>query len=535
MPRLFSRFRRSLGTARRLAQILTVFFELGFEELIGRAGLGRFVGLRCRLRCWWNCNCHAPGKPSACAHGLPVEVRFRMALERLGPTFMKMGQVLSVRPDLVPPKLAEELKKLQERAPEIPFEVVKKTVEEELGKPLSELFERFEERPVGSASLAQVHRAVVRPTGMVVAVKVQRPGVREVIEKDLDVLRFLAAALERTSERARGFRPRKTVEEFARWTLRELDFTLEGKNADRFRANFRNWKGVRVPWVCWKHTTPRVLTLEFIEGVRLNDLKGIARLGVAPAQVVSLGVRMVLKQILEDGFFHGDPHPGNLLVCDGGTIALLDLGMVGSIGEREKRWMISYWLKVFTGDTEGAFDRLLENVELGPGADIEAFRREYLEVVASWQASTGRAANMARTFHRLTTHGSKYGVFFPPDQILMAKAMMTIEGVALELDPGLNITREARPFVEKLVRKQVDPLRTLRSLAARLPELMDVLESYPEMQLRMMRRIERGDLGVRLSRADVEALGAEVRGGMRRLWLVLAAAFLAGLAVARFF
>ncbi len=527
--------RQFAGDAGRLREIMAVVFEGGFETLVDRAGLGGEVPLDCRLKHRRDCKCdHPEDGPCEMAHTLPAPVRLRLILEQLGPTFVKMGQVLSIRPDLIPVEFTEELKSLQDNAPAVPHEQLCEIIEAELGAPPEELFVHFDETPLAAASLGQVHMAhLEKPlpgmNGIKVAVKIQRPGIVEVIEKDLHILAYIAGLMEKTIPEVRNYRPANTVAEFAAWTRKELDFTVEGRNADEFRVNFAGDPQVKLPIICWDHTSPRVLTMEFVEGVRVDDEEGLVRVGADKIQLASQASDAILKQIFTDGFFHGDLHPGNLLVLPGNVLCMLDLGMVGRLRGEDRRLMIRYWINLVNGDFKRAFNYMLAMAAVDELSDVDGFRNAYLEIVNSWYGTTLEESSIAMTGFRIVMEAARYGVVVPSDQVLLNKAMVTAEGINLQLNPAFNMVEETQPFVKQLLQEEFSPQRLVKAVQASALDYMDVLEQLPDHLLNLYRRLEKGDFRLRLDDEQWDKLPTTIAGaGQKMAWGIV----VAGLVVA---
>ena len=328
-----------VSSIRRYAQIFDVLGQYGFG-----IGLERLFPGRARFRL------PTPGMPGKAPDTSTVYERIRLALEELGPTFVKFGQIMSTRTELLPPELIDELKKLQDHAKPIPFSEVRAMLEENCPD-LDLWFSSIEETPVASASIAQVHRAYLTD-GTPVAIKVQRPGIGEIIETDIGILQSMAERIEMVFPESRLYNPTGMVDDFAHQIVKELDFTRDGRNADRMARNFRDVPGIRFPKIYWEFTSPKVLVMEFIDGVRIDDPEAIAGLGLDPHEIGVRGFHAYLKMIFEDGFFHGDPHPGNLLVTKEGDIVFLDFGIVGILRPEKRQNFINLLFALVNDDIE---------------------------------------------------------------------------------------------------------------------------------------------------------------------------------------
>jgi ubiquinone biosynthesis protein len=371
----------------------------------------------------------------------------RETLQKLGPTYVKFGQFLSIRPDLVPPEFCEAFKTLQDRVPPFPFSQVERELRQELKRDLGEIFSEFDETAMAAASVAQVHRARLR-TGEEVAVKVQRPGIREAMVADLFIMLRVAHLIERFVPRLRKNRPVMLVQEFTRWTDRELYFRQEGKNSLHFTYNFRDYPGVRIPKVYREYTTRTILVMEYIRGV--NVFQAAERKADCTA-VARLIADSMLKQVFIDGFFHGDPHGGNIMVVDNETIAYLDFGIVGYLSAD----MRSSVFDILYGMSERNTNRVLEsffelcNVREEDIADLPAYRREMNEILSDLPVYELAGVPFTQLLERFLNTSLGYGIPVPHDFVLVSKALTTFEGTCLSLDPEIRIVDHLRSFVRK--------------------------------------------------------------------------------------
>jgi ubiquinone biosynthesis protein len=362
----------------RLQAIVTTLFANGFGWFVRAMRLGVCVSLRCRTVCaLTHRQCH-----HHLAVGDSAPERVGAMLEHLGPTFVKLGQLASLRPDFVPRPYAEALRRLQDRTEPMTPDDLERVVLEEAGARPAERFADFDPEPVASASLSQVHRARLAD-GSDVAVKVQRPGVAELVARDLELIELMAARLERYSEQARRFRPRRAAAEFAAYTRRELDFEAEARTMEQVRANMAAEEGVVVPAVHWELTSRRLLVMDFVEGVRVDDREGIARARIDTRRAAERAARAMLRQVFDDGLFHADPHPGNVLLLPGDGVAFLDFGMFGRVDAWLRRRIAVAFLALTRDRSAEAADQLLRAAVLMPGADVEDYR---LPSPVSWTA-----------------------------------------------------------------------------------------------------------------------------------------------------
>ena len=443
---------------------------------IVRTALGQYRAYRRFVRL-------SPEERAARRDSLPrpggVPERFVAALLDLGPTFVKLGQILSTRPDVLPAEYVAALEVLQERVPPFPFAEVREVVERELGRSVETAFRSFDPEPVASASLAQVHFAVL-PGGERVAVKVQRPGIRERMRADMAVLGRLVGWLARLSpRRAQRANLVEFFSEFRRYTLRELDFAEEGRTMDRFRRNFAGWAGLTIPEVFWDHTAPGVLTMERAEGLRLKE----AAERLTPAARERLVERLIAVQMqmfVTDGLFHADLHPGNVFFGEDGTITLLDFGMVGALSEAERDHFVLYWLAVVQRQTRRAFYHFTRQTRPLPGADEAAFFADFERLAERFYRSVLSVTTITQVYLEMISSGYRHGFVFPSSLLLHAKAITTAEALTFTLAPDLHFDRVTRPVIARaFARRATDARRLQHHVGQLLPELLLTGEILP--------------------------------------------------------
>jgi Predicted unusual protein kinase len=390
---MLQRLRSVVGDINRLRVILVVFFEEGFDVLIDRVRLSYLVPLTARIGCFFR-RCRYSGKRKP-----PVSLsqHLRSALERLGPTFIKFGQLLSLRSDIIPPDYVRELQKLQSNAAPFPFDEVKKIIRDELGRPVKDVFKEFDPKPFAAASLSQVHRARLRDNTEV-AVKVQRPHLRPIIENDIHILFFLASLAEKHIREIRHLRPVQFIKEFSEWTMRELDFSIEAGNAERFRENFGGDERFYFPEVYWDYTTKRVLTMEFIHGVDLSDAVKIKKIGDDPRMLALHGLELGLRQLFIHGFFQADPHPGNFFALKNNVLCLYDFGMVGYLDRAMRDKLANVFISFVDRDTDVTIEKMIELSAEHSAAASEEFVRKSAPQLSSWFYSKAEKKAWRRFF-----------------------------------------------------------------------------------------------------------------------------------------
>lgn len=403
---------------------------------------------------------------------LDMPQHFVRTLLHLGPTFIKIGQILSTRPDFLPKEYITALQRLQENVPSFPFTEVQSSLETALGGPLGSLFASFEEHPVASASLAQVHLAIL-PDGSEVAVKVQRPGIRAAIEGDMAVLGFWLGILARLAKRTvRNLNLIAAFQEFRRYTLQELDFVQEAHTLQRFQHNFQDWPDVVFPHVYWDHTTATVLTMSRVAGARLQEV-GARLSGEERRKLSARLVELELKMFVADGLFHADLHPGNIFFQEDGKITLLDFGMYGQLTEHQRDRFVLYLLAVVQKQTRRAFAHFISLAQRRDGADEAAYYRTFQALAEEFYRTNLLRTSFTRVYLQMFLAGSKYGFVYPSDLLLHAKALTTAEALMFTLVPDLKFEEAARPSVIRYYTARVLEFKRLkRTLAQMLPELL---------------------------------------------------------------
>ena len=475
--------------AGRFTDIGLILLKYGFDDVVHRLELPGKLLLR---------------RVSRVGEELTTAERLRKTLEELGPTFVKLGQVFSMRSDLLPAEWVFELRKLHDHVPPVPFDRMKGHLESNLRQPLAEVFVRFEEEPMAAASLAQVHRAVLREGRQAVAVKIQRPNIRADIDGDIAMMEWLATRLNNHFDAAAMVDLPQLVREFRRTLLRELDYTREARHMAIFRANFADDPMVHIPELFGEHCSSKMLVMELIDGIKLHreafedegQRKELARLG--------LGV--VAKQVLVDGFFHADPHPGNLLIRDGRILCMLDSGMVGRL-TRETRFKLT---ELIQATVEKDVDRLLDTlINLTDGydrVDRRSLERDLLDLLDSYHSVPLAELNLGAFLAEITDALRENGLRLPQNLAVMIKALITSEGVARELDPDLNVIQELRPIVRQLMIEQRRPENIWRGVRRNLTQVLTLQRQLPSRLGQISRKLEKGELTVRFRHENLQGL-----------------------------
>lgn len=463
----------------RQREIVETLTRNGFGLLVGASGLAASgVGRRIVTAIT------PPGYRVDESLRSPVIVR--RTLEELGPTFVKLGQILSTRADLVPPSYRAELAKLWTAVPAEPFAGVRATVEAELGRPLEEVFASFDRTPLGSASLGQTHAATLRD-GRAIVVKVQRAGIRDVLRADLDILRAALGQVQRRWPPARQLDLTGFVDEFDLQLEGELDYLREGHNAERIAANFAHRRGLRVPAIDWEHTTARVLVMERLDGIPIDD---VAALDAAGIDRVALGKRAataVLDMILVDGFFHGDPHPGNLVVAPDGTINLLDYGMVGALSDDHRRALVALVGAFAARDAERMAEAVLDLAPPVGAVDRPALHRAVGRLIAEYADRPLAEVPMVTVLNELLDITRRHRLRPPPELSMVAKMLTMVDGVGRVLDPEFDMMGLLAPYGVKLLRQRLEPDAVLRTLWGAASEAVELGTELPAEARRILR------------------------------------------------
>jgi len=412
---------------------------------------------------------------------LPFAQQLRRRLEILGPTYIKLGQILAIREDLLPTEVTSELANLFDRLPPIPFEQVRAIIEAGLRGRLEERFGSFDPHPLGSASIAQAHRAVL-PDGTPVVVKVIKPGIRDIIESDLKLLQIVGVFLQWVIPK---YQPRQIIREFSNYTIKEVDYTYEADNAEIFAANFRDLQAVAFPRIYRAYSTENVLTMEFMDGFKPGSPETAMLEPEDRAALVDAGAAAIIRMLYRDGFFHADLHAGNLLILRGRhgyRIGFIDLGMVGRFEDRTRRRMLYYFHALVTGDVEGATRHLADMATVGPKGDPHAFRRAVADLSRRFvMHATHGDISVAQLILESVGLGGKYRVFFPVEMTLMVKALVTFEGVGRMLQPDLDVAAASEKHVSRIFHQQFNPQTITRDLLRSAPELVDLALQAPQL------------------------------------------------------
>jgi len=498
---------RTRQQMRRIAPILRVLVRHGFGHVVQSMSQRRLLPFRLRRV--------RAGTEVPDSRTISAPRRLTMAFEDLGPTFVKLGQMLSTRADLLPESYLHEFRKLTEHVKPFSSEVARETIEEELGKPLDEVFREFEEEPHASGSIGQVHHAVLA-NGEPVVVKVKRPEIEKTIFADLDLLGMLAAQLERIEE-FRIFRPVMIVEEFKRSLGRELDFLAEAALTAKIGESLADNERVRVPKVYWEWTTGNVLTLERIQGVSLNKMDEIRERRTDMPRLARDLIEAFLRQFLRTGLFHADPHPGNILVLDDGRIGLVDFGMTGRLDNEIRRNLATSFIALMGRDLDAIVDVYMEIGAVPEDADRDRLKADIHDVLDKYYGIPMAAMDFRAAFADMMRAARTHGVVFPRDFVLLGKAFVTMVTMARELDPACDMAAVAKPYARRLIADKVNPKRIAHDALSQGWLLAQVVRQFPRDLRRLTRRLLGGSLHFRLSLEQFEGIQRELDKATNRL------------------
>ncbi|MEJ2359940.1 MAG: ubiquinone biosynthesis regulatory protein kinase UbiB [Gammaproteobacteria bacterium] len=489
----------------RLLYISWVLVRHGLDDLILASHLFRPVAwIRYFLPWRW-----MPGRR------LPRGERIRRALEDLGPIFVKFGQILSTRRDLLPDDVAVELTRLQDQVPPFPNEIARRIIEQSFNKPIEELFAEFEPTPFASASIAQVHGAVLK-NGKSVVVKVLRPNIEPVIQRDISLLYVIAGNIERYWEPARRLHPTEVVEEFEKTILDELDLMREAANAAQLRRNFADSQLLYVPDVYWEYTRKNVMVLERIHGIPVSDIDGLRQAGINLQRLAEHGVEIFFTQVFRDSFFHADMHPGNIFVARDGRYLAVDFGIMGSLNPTDQRYLAENFLAFFNRDYRRVAQLHIDSGWVARDTRIDEFEAAIRTVCEPIFDKPLREISFGQLLIRLFQVARRFQMEVQPQLVLLQKTLLNIEGLGRQLYPDLDLWKTAKPFLERWMAKQIGPGAVWRHLRENVPMWAERLPQLPNLVYDVVNKVKHEGLEVSLSEKQMQQLRDEMRASSRR-------------------
>ncbi len=478
---------------RRFKEITTILMRHGLGWLLAELGLGKLIPFHRGLL----------GHPKRPEQYTAAE-HLRMAFEELGPTFIKMAQILSTRPDLISPEYASEFSRLQDSVPPVDFSPIKNLLESELRRPLNEIFKHFESTPLASASIGQVYRAQLH-SGEAVVVKIQKPGIQEIIRRDMDVLHDVVKYMSQHTEFGRKYDLNGLYDEF-RFTLEnELDYVREGQNADQFRFLFKNDNRIYIPKVFWEWSTPKVLVMEEIQGIKVNELdiksenKQLDRHHLA-----EIAVSLTFKEIFEFGFFHADPHPGNFVVLDNDTLGLMDFGLVGYLDQQTKQHFIRFSYAMTTGDIESLIDAMWSMGITGPFDTRPALKRDLKRLLYRVKDRSMKELAASDLIYELMNIAYQHQLHFPPDLALLFKVLAMSEGLGAMIDPDFKLFDFAQPYLRDLTKQMISPEELSQRFLENMYDMYMLTDGLPRRLSHLLQRFESDGIKVQIVQQEME-------------------------------
>ncbi len=510
---------RAVKNVRRLREIVSAMTRFGFGTVVNKLGLKRFVPSEARTT--------QGDHFSSEENTLPV--RLRLLCEQLGPTFIKVGQILAGRPDLVPPDMIREFSKLQDQVAPVPFNILKSVIERELERSLDDCFSSFDTEPMATASIAQVHAARTLD-GDDVVVKIQKPDVVRLLSQDLEILEFIAGLLEKYIPEIRPFRPRFLVEEFKRTLLSETNFTFEASNVKRFRQNFNQSTFLVIPRVYDDFSSSKILTLERLRGAKLSNIETVRSYGVDPKEILRQGIDCFFQSIMVDGFFHGDPHAGNILVLPDGRMGLIDFGSVGTLSQKSKSAVINMFLAIISEDYEAL---VIEYLNLSPASSgarnsrkIELIEQEISLLFAPYVGLPLKDLPMGRILLDATSFALRHEITLPKDLVILFRAIMTLEGIGRSLDPDFDLMSAASKYSRIMLKERYTPKKVLQEVFFLGRETSRFLQTAPRSLREIFRQAEWGELKLNVEISNLEKMSKNHSKAQSRLALAIAGAAL---------
>jgi len=443
--------------------------------------------------------------------------RLRLSMEELGGAYIKLGQLLSIRPDLIPQEYCDEFSKLLDEVPPESLVTVEKTIEEEFKKPVRAIFSHIEQKPLGSASVAQVHKARLK-NGTAVAVKVQRPNIKQKFSADIDIIRFIGKKLQKHLQN--NINIALIVDEFERYTKKELDFTVEAGHIDEIREETKS-RNIVVPKVFWAQTTEKILTMEYLDGTKLADIKQAAKPHAARVLLDAF-----VDQIFQGGTFHADLHPGNVLMLKNGKLGMLDFGIVGHLDARTKKLGLELYLAVLERDPREIAEVLLKYGTPSSRTSTDSFIQDITELVNAWWDTNPEKRKVSHLMHLLFILSARHSIRLPADTILLGKAMVTVESTAKQIDPHFNFVSYSQPKITELLKKQRAPRTLLEHFTKRARVFAEALSEIPSRTLDTIDRIREEGVSINLKDSQFRHLGKDINLSSNRLSYALVAAAL---------
>lgn len=491
----------------RYRRIMMVFIKYGFGFLIDQLGILKYLKMKKRN---YNIDCKTDYSK------LSAGERLRRSMEELGPTFVKLGQILSTRADLFPLGVVEELKKLQDSVQPFSFSETRALIEEEFGGKIENIYKEFDEKPLASASISQVHLARLN-SGKQVAVKVQRPGIEKTIHQDLNILKDLAYFIDNRTKYGKIYNFTSMLLEFEKTIKAELDFIKEAENAETFKENFSEDKGIIVPEVKWIYTSKRVLTMEYIDGIKVDNYDALDQSGIDRKVLAKKLATSICNQILRDGFFHADPHPGNIQVLPDGTIVFLDLGMIGYLDEVRKRMIINYFIGVTSRDSRLVVKSIIDMDAIPTRSNVKRFEKDVDKMIEKYLTMPLNEIKIEELFYEITSIAFANNIKIPREFALMSKTLGTLQGLLEKLAPDLNPLVVAKPIAKKLIYQSFSAKRMVNEAKKSLRHYSELLKELPSVLLNFLWKMEDEDFTIQFEIKDISNIQKRFDRGINRI------------------
>lgn len=510
----FLKINSNIRSIRRYWNVVRVLSKYGFDHVLEMLGLADIAAKGRRLF----------KSHSLDLSGFTSAERMRMVLEELGPTFVKLGQILSTRPDIIPAAFIAEFEKLQDHVSGIPFDELRGQIEAELGATVEDLFDYIDQEALAAASIAQVHRARLK-SGEEVVVKVRRPGVVKLIESDISAMLALAQLAERHISGSELYDPVGVMREFARTIRREMDFSREGHTIEKFRDNFKSVSWMHFPHVYWSHCSRGVLTMEYIDGIKVSDLSALKSAGLDCKLIAARGADAFLEMVLKHGFFHGDPHPGNVFILPDNRICLLDYGIVGRIDESLTSFLSDIILAIVNRDMDQVVSLLLFAGDISDSLDIRSLKRDLAYFIDGYYEVPLEDIEVGRMLLEFIEIITLYNIRIQPDLMLLAKSLVIVEGMGRTLNPSFDMVEHVRPFMEKAIRRKMSPKNIYKDLSMVVSSYSSLARNLPRDIKEIINRINRNKFKIDLEHRGLDKFNTDFDRSMNRLSssLILAA------------
>jgi ubiquinone biosynthesis protein len=510
--------RDSISNLKRNQEILRVFFKYGFDDIVNKIDIAR------RLRIDKN----PLSTQGENLNALSSSVRLRMAFEELGATFIKLGQMLSLRSDFIPVEFAAEFSKLQDSVPNDEIEKIKSVLTKEYGKPINEIFGEFDETPIAAASIAQVHKARLK-SGEVVAVKILHPGVAEKIEADLEILKNLSRLIETHIPESKPYQPVEIIKEFDKSIKKELNLVFEGYNIDTFRNYFQDDPTVKMPIVYWEYSTESILVTEFINGIKISELLTDEASDIDPKQVTMNSANALMKQVFEIGIFHADPHPGNIFVLPGNVMAPIDFGNVGRIDDEMRNAFIEMIMGIVDQDPNRIVKALVNVDFIDDHTNLRGLKIDLMEFINHYYKVSLNRINLSKLINEFIELLRTHQIKLPSDISILIRTLLISEAIARGLYPQFNLAEILIPFAKKAYLNKFNPFTQYRSIIRTAEEGLDLLNKIPENLQSILYKFRNDKFIINFKHQGLEDFGRRIDSSSNRLsFAIIIAALIIG-------